>query len=121
VVAREQANRNIFGGYAGVAWGQDGKYAHDDSAFLFTFKPGEMAPVKLPVTHAVRALYGNTAYGPTFGGGHDMFICTNANTAGSSRSNLGHSYQLPSGMDANTYLAGSSNFLLSELEVFLVI
>jgi hypothetical protein len=120
VVAREQAYGNVFGGYAGVAWCQSGQQVYDGSAFLFTFKPGEMVPVKLPITEPVNALYGNGAYGPTFGGGHDLHICSNANTADSSYSNLGYSYQPPNGVHAQTCLAGSYSFLLSELEVFLV-
>jgi hypothetical protein len=121
VVAREQANRNIFGGYAGVAWYQPNDlFIHDGSAFLFTFKPGEMAPVKLPVTRPSHALYGHSASGPAFGGGRDLEICSNANTHGGSYSNLGPSYHLPNGADVKTYLAGSTYFLLSELEVFLI-
>jgi hypothetical protein len=120
VVAREQANRNVFGGYAGVAWSQSEHLIRDGSAFLFTFKPGEMAPVKLPVTRPSHALCDMRAYGPAFGAGLDLCIRSNANAVGGSYSRLGNSYQLPSGADAKTYLAGSTNFLLSELEVFLV-
>jgi hypothetical protein len=121
VLAREQTDGGVFGGYAGVAWDQMIEYATDRDAFLFTFKPGEVAPVELPVTRPVHAIYGNSALGPTFGGGYDLMICSNPHTDRNSYSNLGRNYQLPNGADAKTYLAGSARFLLSELEVFLVI
>jgi hypothetical protein len=120
VVAREQAHGNIFGGYAGVAWGQDGKYAHDDSAFLFTFKPAEMAPKKLPCVRKNVACHMVASQGPAFGDGYDLMICSNAHTASGSYSKLGRGYELPSGCDSKNYLAGSETFRLLELEVFLV-
>jgi hypothetical protein len=59
-------------------------------------------------------MYDNSNYGPTFGGGHDLYI------PNSSNSNSGYtnpfSYDLPS----NTSLVGSYNFTTSEIEVFKV-
>ena len=58
----------------------------------------------------------------TFGGGHDICIdidCA-ANTNGSF-SNFNHSYEAPSGIDTKTYLAGSYNFKVQEIEYFKII
>jgi hypothetical protein len=56
-------------------------------------------------------------YGPIFGN-DDIHIGNNANTAAGSFSNLGRSYQHPQPSQGNSYLAGSSPFLLSEIEVY---
>lgn len=42
-------------------------------------------------------MYFNAGYGPSWGGGHDLHICNNANTVGSSYSNLGYTYEGPNG------------------------
>ena len=69
--------------------------------------------------YAIRNLYWLLS---SFGGGGDMYTYDNKNP-GSSYSNLGHSYELPSGIfygsdEAKTYLAGSYHFKLKELEIF---
>ena len=48
----------------------------------------------------------------------DISICDSANTTASSVSNLGHSYQHPQPSQGPLYLAGSSPFQLSEIEVY---
>jgi hypothetical protein len=61
--------------------------------------------------------------GPIFGGGNDLFICGDSDINNQSYSNLGHSFQCPPGItygstQAYSFLAGSYNFLVSEIEVF---
>jgi hypothetical protein len=69
------------------------------------------------------AIYALRGYGPTFGGGHDLHICTNSNTSNGSYSNLGISYKHPyyarGSNEAQSFLAGSCNFLTTEIEVFI--
>jgi hypothetical protein len=55
----------------------------------------------------------------TFGGGHDLHICDQANTNNSSYTNHGSTYEIPSGKDKN-WLAGSYNFKVIEIEVYTV-
>ena len=66
------------------------------------------------VTRPTHAIYRNSGYGPTFGGGHDIYIKnSNSNTG------FGHSYSVPSGVQKkNTILAGSYSFSPDEMEVF---
>ena len=69
------------------------------------------------------AIYRNFKYGPTFGGGHDLYISDNANSNINSYTNLGRTYQPPPGYTyraANTraLLAGTYHFSPSEVEVF---
>jgi len=67
------------------------------------------------VTNTSNAIYHGSAYGPTFGGGFDFYLCSNCDTAGSSYANAGNSYACP--RDQNL-LAGTYNFLVSEYEVY---
>ena len=105
------------------------KYQYDSKAFLFSLvnKPG-WAPVKLPQTgrygsrriHSVRF---HSSYGPTFGGGHDIYISNSALSNSNSYSNLGYTYSPPSGYSfgstfAETFLAGTNHFTPDEVETF---
>ena len=62
-----------------------------------------------------------SSYGPTFGGGHDIYIANNA--AYSSRSYSYHyTYGPPSGYGygLSSFLAGSSYFTPDEIETFFI-
>jgi len=64
----------------------------------------------------------HTSYGPTFGGGHDLHIDDKSNTNTSSYSDLGYSYSHPDyafgSNEVTSFLAGSYNFQVLEIEVF---
>ena len=105
-------------------------YRYDSNAFLFSLvnKPG-WAPVKLPQTEGKyssrrqNSIYNNPSYGPTFGGGSDIYISNYASSNRNSGSNLGHTYSPPSGYSyhstfAKTFLAGTYNFTPDEIETF---
>ena len=106
-----------------------GRFKYDSKAFLFSLvnKPG-WAPVKLPQTGIVssrrtQSIYSHLSYGPTFGGGHDIYISNYASSNSNSFSNLGHTYSPPSGYSygstfAQTFLAGSYKFTPDEVETF---
>ena len=69
------------------------------------------------------AIYGNSGYGPTFGGGHDIHIANNAGSNTNSYTNLGNSYVQVTGYkysssDAGNLLAGTKRFRPHEVEVF---
>ena len=108
---------------------ESGRYQYDSKAFLFSLvnKPG-WAPVKLSQTgqNSYRKLYSinsYSSYGPTFGGGHDINIKSDASSNSNSYSNLGHTYSPPSGYSssssfARTFLAGTYKFTPDEVETF---
>ena len=56
-------------------------------------------------------------YGPSFGGGHDIYVADNANNNITSYTNVS-TYQLPEGQNAQTFLTGARNFQAAEIEVF---
>ena len=101
---------------------------YDSKAFLFSLvnKPG-WAPVKLPQTgeHSSNRLsiYCSSGYGPTFGGGFDIYISNYASSNSNSYTSLGSTYSPPSGYSygstfAKTFLAGSQHFTPDEVETF---
>jgi hypothetical protein len=83
-----------------------------------------LAPFKSPVyRYKGYALYTSAGYGPTFGGGHDIYIANNANANTRSFTNLGFTYRPPSGYsyystEAKNLLAGTYKFTPNEVETF---
>ena len=88
-------------------------------SFVFSMvNPQREAPFKmLLVKNQQNAIYCKSDYGPTFGGGHDLHISNNADTSGKSYSNLGNTYQLPTGQQ-NTIFTGTRIFNVTDYEVF---
>ena len=71
------------------------------------------------VKYQQHAIYRTSGYGPTFGGGSDIYIADNANSNTNSYTNFGWSYSVPSGVqDKRTILAGTYKFTPDEVEVF---
>lgn len=81
--------------------------------------PHGLGPTKVPIKDQLKmnAIYCHHNYGPTFGGGFDLHISGNPNTTASSYSNLGHSYECPSGQQ-NTFFAGGDSFYVTDYELF---
>ena len=118
IVICKDTNGNIFGGYTEQSWNSSSnKYQTDPNAFLFSLKsPILQQPEKFKVKDPSNAIYCDSEHGPVFGGGHDLFIYSNANQNTSSYHNLGTSYENATG---NAHcLTGSQTFQLSEYEVF---
>ena len=90
-------------------------------SFLFSLvNPSGSEPTKMPLkgNNTSSGIFCDSSYGPTFGGGHDLYIANVANANSSSRSKLGNTYQCPASADSSSFLAGQKNFRVSELEVF---
>lgn len=98
-----------------------GAYKHCHESFLFSFVNASgvaSTKMKLRGSSNQSGIYCASSYGPTFGGGHDLHICSNSNGNNSSYSNLNYTYECPPNVTANTFLAGINNFYVNELEVF---
>ena len=115
----KSANGNIFGGYTEADWSGSG-YKSDSNAFIFSFINLDKKPLKMKCKNPNNAIYCFPRCCATFGEkDSDIFICSNSNTIIGSHSNLGHSYSLPNSYkQAKSFLAGSFNFLTSEIEVY---
>ena len=100
-----------------------GGYGYTTNAFIFSLDNKEgLDPFKSMAKIAPQyAISMNPAYGPTFGGGHDIHIADNANSNTNSYANFGaySYYSVPSGVqDKTTILAGTYHFSPDEVEVF---
>jgi len=112
----------IFGGFTTVSWDSSSGYKSDPNAFIFSLTNKDRKPVKMKVDpdYDDSAICCNSFDGPTFG--CDICIANNANTTMDSWSNLGNCYNHPQyeegTNEAKTFLAGSYEFQLDEIEVY---
>lgn len=114
-----KSGTNIFGGFTENSWNSQGNFHHCSQSFLYSLvNPQGVAPSKMPlVKNQQNAIYCQSGYGPTFGGGHDFYVSTNANTSNASYINLGNTYHLPTGQ-SNVFFTGARNFNVTDYEVF---
>ena len=97
-----------------------------NSSFLFSLRNKDnLAPfiANIQQGQGQCAIYCYSGYGPIFGGGHDLYICNNAQVNQSSYSTFGHTYRLPPGYvynseQAKNLLAGQYWFKTTEIEGF---
>ena len=117
----------IFGGFASNSWDPPARYLKwkpDPYAFIFSLTNKDNQPLKIKSNpyYPQDAIYCDSEFGPTFGGGYDLCIANNANTTMDSHSRLGSDYIHPhyeaETNEAETFLAGSINFQLDEIEVY---
>jgi hypothetical protein len=122
LVLVKSTDGRIFGGVNFISWTSVTGYSASSNGFLFALKDGQHRhdPALFRITqNSDRAAYNTASYGPIFGGGHDMVICSNPNSTRGSTSNLGHTYTSP-GASPST-LAGEDSFLVADYEVFSVL
>ena len=97
-------------------------YGATSKSFIFSLVDKEgLAPFKSmgKHDHSIFAIHCGSSDGPTFGGGHDIYIADKANENTNSYTSFGHSYSPPNGFhDTSTILAGTRNFSPDEVEVF---
>ena len=107
----ETTNSRRFGGYTECQWDQSNNYKNGPYSFIFSFDNKKIYYSK----NGSNSIYGYSSYGPTFGGGHDFYICDGCNSSNNSYESMGNSYE----NDGKKYpLTGSSNFLVSDYEVY---
>lgn len=106
----------IFGGYTEQAWDCSEGYKTDNDAFIFSLVNHQGLKEIFDIAIPNNAIYCHTEYGPTFGGGPDLHICSNSNTNKECFSKLGHSYKNRNS-DKNL-LANQTKFQTTEIEVF---
>ena len=100
-----------FGGFSDAQWDQSGSHKTGSNGFLFSLDNNEIYYNKDNRYN----IYCHSSYGPTFGTGHDFYICDSCNSSNSSYDNSGNSYETNGKQYA---LAGSNNFLVRDYEVF---
>jgi hypothetical protein len=123
LVIIKSSTGNIFGGFTKAKWDQLNQYKTDKDAFIFSLVNRENKPVRFNIAPGREsyAIFCTAHYGPTFGGGHDLFLSTNCNSDDStSNSNLGNCFRNPDfqlNEDSKSFLGGSHPFRVEEIEV----
>ena len=100
-------------------------YEPAPGSFIYSLRNNDgLAPFKSTLKYESDqgAIWRSIGYGPTFGGGHDLYIASDAGSNTYSRTNFGYTYNLPRGYthgETNTrsLLGGSFKFTPSEVEV----
>ena len=121
-IFKAKQSSNIFGGFTSVEWDSSNGWKSDLNAFIFSLTNKDNQPLKMkidPNRHKY-AIYCHFQYVPTFG--FSINVVNNANTHTRSFSDLGsvykHSQYAHGTKEASTFLAGSFEFQLDEIEVF---
>ena len=91
----------VFGGFVQTNM-TSSTWLTDPNAFIYSFRRNGTTNFNLlrsgsstdPIS--ANAFYSGSSYGPLFGGGYDLYICSNSNVTSGSYSNLCHSYECPS-------------------------
>jgi hypothetical protein len=119
IVIVESTTGAVFGGYSDLSWGVQGSYATTSNSFLFRVRPA-MTQYGIISGKEGYAVYRRSGYGPTFGGGHDLYIANSAMGNSNSYTNAGHSYTFPSYPNYQL-LDGQKNFQVKDYVVLKVI
>ena len=105
-----------IGAYASCGWNPSRENSwttfHDDNAFLFEITESGLTKIPLSGGRNEYACHGNSSYGPTFGGGHDLFINNNPHQQ-QCKANVGHTYSKP----PSGFFSSQRSFTLSSLRV----
>ncbi|XP_044167035.1 uncharacterized protein LOC114949488 isoform X1 [Acropora millepora] len=121
-----QVGSYIFGGYTDVSWSSS-YCAHISSSKSFIYSLYNVkgfSPVKLQIKSGRQkyAIYSCSSFGPSFGGGTDIYISNNAASNRISHTYCSHTYHLPPGYSSSGYscrfYAGSYKFTPTDIEVF---
>jgi hypothetical protein len=117
VVVLRSNTGHLFGGYTSVGWASRGGYVTDNNAFIFTLtNPHGIPPTKYGINSINCAISDVANFGPTFGGGHDIYVPQNSDVT-NGYCGFPHTYLDTTGRGNNT-LTGSRSLLLTEIEVF---
>ena len=97
-------------------------YKRAPGSFLFSLvNASGLPPTKMPLIDGKEgnAIYCHNSRGPVFGAGHDLCVPDSPHSYNCSV-NLGNTYQCPEGQNGNLFLTGSQNFVVNEMEVFVL-
>ena len=110
----------IFGGFTSVGWSSDTGFKEDPQAYVFSVDHQQ----KFNVKDNQSSIYHDEDELISFG--YDIEISSECNSNNESNSFFGYNYQLPNdcvvgSKQALSFLAGSENFKVHEIEVFVIV
>jgi hypothetical protein len=113
----ENDNNHVYGGLTSAAWpSSDLSWSADSSAYLFSLRRDKSTnSEKYLINESKYAIYGASSYGPIFGAGNDIEICSDANI-----NKCNQNYKRSYNYSSNYYLAGKtdSDGLVTEIKVY---
>jgi len=116
VIIIQSGSGNIFGGYTSQVWDVSNAKKYNATDFIFSITHGTKLANHKIKKYTIRC---EANFGPIFGRGYDISIWQNGNTTASgSHSNGNNTFELPTGVDPRSYLAGSYTFSVTEMEVY---
>jgi hypothetical protein len=124
LVIFKASNGQVFGGYNSNSWSSSSRWDNSSESFLFNLNSN----LKGDVYYPEYSTYNSSSYGPTFGGGHDIYINSTMdggsffpfgyNSLGGTSPNSGNALQLLTGIiQRNDFFAFGSGFI-TEIEVY---
>lgn len=117
----------VFGGYTAVQWNSRHLFKYDPYAFIFSLVNKENRPIKINVeNNHDMAILCSKRYGPAFGyKARELCVFSTKDSLRVGESNLGYYFKHPSfdfdSEEAKTFLAGTHQFRVQEIEVFMQI
>ena len=111
IVVVQARNGKRFGGFTEAKWDKSNGYKTGNHGFLFSLDKREIYCNK----NNNYDIYCYSDKGPTFGGGHDLFIDDNCNKNNENYDNSSHSYDTDGQKNA---LAGTKYFYVEDYEVY---
>jgi len=105
---------NKFGGYTSISWKSpsSGDYIKDEKAIIFNLDKKKFAK-----SIDSNSIYCNANYGPSFGGGYDLYICDNFISNNNNYNSTGNGYKFDG--EGDYFLNnGTNNFYVEEMFVF---
>ena len=125
LVIIKSENDNIFGGYTEQDWTSTESFKNDKNFYVFSLINKRDTPLKLTSSEATKGIWCRSLRGPKFGFGPAFQISDNSNHNSESLSNLGitktffkHPYYADNLLEAQSFLAGTKNFKVLEIEAF---
>ncbi len=113
-----QSNARLIGGYASHSWNTNNSYFGNNTSFLFSLTNS----YKHAHYRYTSYMYGNNAYGPTWGGGHDLYLGRYSTLGTGTYCNLGHNYQCRVGAYTSSQcrddFCGTYTPVVNEIEVY---
>lgn len=124
-ILKATTTRFIFGGFTERTWDGYEIQKSDPNAFIFSLINGDNKEYKMKPNEIENSIFCSPYCGPSFGTG-EIHIENNSNILNefNSFSDLGDVYQHPiykyGTEDAKSFLAGTHNFQLDEIEIYLM-
>ncbi len=126
LIVIKSANGNVFGAYTSAAglWSSTTGYSEDSNAFIYSLVNSYNTPLIMKAITPTNSVRNIANKGPSFGlSAVDLSISDYSNLNNLSTAALSNTFKHPSltGTQAASFLAGSANFSVLDIEVYHVI